>query len=93
MKINYTPDHSLDDKENGGVVDYEQEPEVDTQCGYGSCKPGFLQKFNNPKFLLVMMCIFTFSQGLYIIEPRREKNNNVISEQVRHKPSCTTEYR
>ena len=32
-------------------------------------------------------------QGVYlekvIYEPRREKTINVVSEQVRHKPSCT----
>ena len=41
------------------------EPEVDTQCGYGRCKLNFLQKFNNPKFLLVLLCIYSFSQGNY----------------------------
>lgn len=63
MKINYAPDHSLDNKDADGVGDYPPELEVDTGCGYGSWKPGFLQRFNNPKVLLFMMCIFTLSQG------------------------------
>ena len=60
--MKYAPDHTVDRKETGDV-DFKPEEEVDTQCGYGSCKPGFLQKFNNPKVLLAAMCIFTFSQG------------------------------
>ena len=27
---------------------------------------------------------------LYIIEPPRGKTNNVVSEQIRHKPACTS---
>ena len=60
--MKYAPDHTVDRKKTDDV-DFKPEEEVDTQCGYGSCKPGFLQKFNNPKVLLAAMCIFTFSQG------------------------------
>ena len=33
----------------------------------------------------------TLEQFLFcpILEPHHEKTNNVVSEQVRHKPSCT----
>ena len=32
-----------------------------------------------------------FDLSLVLFEPRHEKTNNVVSEQVRHKPSCTLE--
>ncbi|KAH3709196.1 hypothetical protein DPMN_068658 [Dreissena polymorpha] len=38
----------------------------DVKCGYGTCKPRTLQKFNNPKFLLFVMCVFTVSQGFVV---------------------------
>ena len=34
--------------------------------------------------------VFVIFLIMFIIEPRYEKINNVVSEQVRHKPSCTT---
>ena len=31
----------------------------------------------------------SFSCGIFIFEPPRGKTSNVVSEQVRHKPTCT----
>ena len=39
-------------------------------------------------------CLFKKSQSnkfsKLLLEPPREKTNNVVSEQVRHKPTCTS---
>ena len=36
------------------------------------------------------MVIAVDNFGFVIYEPPREKTNNVVSEQVRHKPACTS---
>ena len=41
----------------------EEEDEEDLRCGYGNCKPSWLQIFNNPKMFLVWLCCFAFIQG------------------------------
>lgn len=50
--------NNLDDTGTGNKDD-----EYDVRCGYGSCKPNGLQKCNNPKLLLVLLCIFALGQG------------------------------
>ena len=37
--------------------------EDDVRCGYGSCKPDWLQVCNNPKMFLFLLCWFAFIQG------------------------------
>ena len=61
----------------------------------------FFEAFNIPVFwpILVMYFIILFvitmkrqirvSKMLIIFEPPHGKTNNVVSEQVRHKPGCT----
>ena len=44
-----------------GAIPTENDPDVG--CGYGKWKPSYLQRWNNPKTLLFVMCIFTLSQG------------------------------
>ena len=36
-----------------------------------------------------LLTLATLSFGKFINEPPRGKTNNVVSEQVRHKPACT----
>lgn len=43
-----------------------EEDEYAVRCGYGSCKPERLQNCNNPKLLLVLLCIFAVSQGFVV---------------------------
>ncbi|KAJ8307855.1 hypothetical protein KUTeg_014594 [Tegillarca granosa] len=38
----------------------------DLRCGYGKWKPGFLQRCNNPKCLLLCMSIFAMTQGFVV---------------------------
>ncbi|KAK3087766.1 hypothetical protein FSP39_010363 [Pinctada imbricata] len=38
----------------------------DIKCGFGSCKPNFLQNFNNPKALLFFLCAFCTVQGFVV---------------------------
>ena len=35
----------------------------DLRCGFGSCKPAWLQACNNPKAFLAILCWFSFLQG------------------------------
>lgn len=46
-----------------GDITADTEGDIDVRCGYGSCHPGFLQRFNNSKFMLAVMCFYVFSQG------------------------------
>lgn len=39
---------------------------VEVRCGYGNCRPSFLQKFNNSKLMLVVMCFYVFVQGFIV---------------------------
>ncbi|KAK3593464.1 hypothetical protein CHS0354_020230 [Potamilus streckersoni] len=38
----------------------------DVRCGYGKCKPRWLQKLNNSKLLLAVLCTFTTVQGFVL---------------------------
>ena len=38
----------------------------DLRCGYGRCKPPWLQIFNNPKWFLVWLCYFSIVQGFIV---------------------------
>ena len=49
------------------VVDDVRMAEDDVRCGYGQCKPDTLQKCNNPKILLAVMCVLAISQGKMIM--------------------------
>ena len=40
-----------------------QKSDDDVRCGYGPCKPNFLQMCNNPKVLLICLGLFNFAQG------------------------------
>lgn len=39
------------------------EEHVDTRCGLGTCRPGFLQRCNNPTVLLGCLCMYTMIHG------------------------------
>ncbi|XP_045180504.2 solute carrier organic anion transporter family member 4C1-like [Mercenaria mercenaria] len=57
----------------------------DVRCGYGSCKPEGLQNCNNPKILLLLLCIFAVCQGFVV-----NGVNNVNTQSVErrfHLPS------
>lgn len=54
-------DVSRHDAEVCDVKDDMLDEEV--RCGYSGCKPDGLQRFNNTKILVLVMCIFAFSQG------------------------------
>ncbi|XP_064596760.1 solute carrier organic anion transporter family member 4C1-like [Liolophura sinensis] len=51
-----SPEKSLDYNESEESLSY----------GLGNCRPGFLQVFNNSKFLLVLLCAFACVQGFVI---------------------------
>ncbi|ELT96091.1 hypothetical protein CAPTEDRAFT_172180, partial [Capitella teleta] len=40
--------------------------EEDLRCGYGDCKPNWLQCFNTPRWLLVWLSWFSFVQGFVV---------------------------
>lgn len=53
---------------NGGVkkqnhVDSDRDCAVDLRFGYGKYRPKWMQVFNNPKFLCVLLSAFTFIQS------------------------------
>ncbi|XP_064620771.1 solute carrier organic anion transporter family member 4A1-like [Lineus longissimus] len=57
--------------ENGDVGSYgtnhdDGATDVDTQCGYGDCKPACLQKCHNTKTALVVLSIFAIIQGFVV---------------------------
>lgn len=56
--VNGVDDKGADVK-HGDVIELDD----DVRCGYRGCKPDGLQKFNNTKILVLVMCIFAFSQG------------------------------
>lgn len=37
--------------------------EEDLSCGYGSCKPSYIQMFNTPTAILVFLCVANFVKG------------------------------
>lgn len=43
----------------------DSEPDADTQCGFGSFKPKWLQPCANPKVYLVIFCIIGVIEGAY----------------------------
>ncbi|KAK3598170.1 hypothetical protein CHS0354_008845 [Potamilus streckersoni] len=57
-------DNDISDADNNRVTD--KESDLDVRCGYGNCKPGWLQKLNQPKILLALLCIFTALQGFVV---------------------------
>ena len=42
----------------------EEGDDGDVRCGYGTCKPDCLQVFNNPKFMLFVLCFLVTVQGM-----------------------------
>ncbi|KAL3892415.1 hypothetical protein ACJMK2_004625 [Sinanodonta woodiana] len=56
------------------------ESEVDVRCGYGQCKPRWLQKLNNPKVLLFLLCSFTLVQA-FVINGLINVNTSTIERQ------------
>ena len=42
----------------------DDDSDVDVRCGYGKCKLDCLQVFNNPKFMLFVLCFLVAAQGL-----------------------------
>ncbi|KAL4218293.1 Solute carrier organic anion transporter [Mactra antiquata] len=48
------------------VVLKDDDVMYDVRCGYGSCKPDRLQTCNNPKILLLFICVFAVSQGFVV---------------------------
>ncbi|XP_045158609.2 solute carrier organic anion transporter family member 4C1-like isoform X2 [Mercenaria mercenaria] len=47
--------------------DLEQvEEEIETRCGLGTCRPGILQRCNNPTFLLCCLCVYTLVHGFAV---------------------------
>lgn len=52
---------------NGDMYKEKIEPEPETRCGYWSCRPDSLQRFNNPNFLLAFLCFFSMAQGEAIV--------------------------
>ena len=43
--------------------------EEDLSCGYGSCKPSYIQMFNTPTAILVFLCVANFVKGKEKINP------------------------
>ena len=65
-EINGVTNNDTADVGNVGNADEHVLDDVtddDVRCGYGSCKPDGLQKLNNTKILVLVMCVFAFSQG------------------------------
>ncbi|WAR17281.1 SO4C1-like protein [Mya arenaria] len=54
----------------------------DVKCGYGSCKPERLQKCNNPKLLLAVMCVFAVSQG-FVVNGVNNVNTQAVERRFR----------
>ncbi|KAK3598167.1 hypothetical protein CHS0354_008841 [Potamilus streckersoni] len=52
--------------DNNGKPVKDSESELDVRCGYGKCKPKWLQKLNNPQMLLSLLCIFAFVQAFVV---------------------------
>ena len=42
-----------------------EDNDLDVKCGYGKCKPSFLQRLNNPRFMLFTLCFVAISQGKF----------------------------
>lgn len=62
------------------VCDVKEDMDDDVSCGYSGCKPDGLQKFNNTKILVLVMCIFAFSQGkLFIVSVSTDRARNCRS--------------
>ncbi|KAL3892413.1 hypothetical protein ACJMK2_004623 [Sinanodonta woodiana] len=58
-------DTNVTDDPGGNEVNYSG-PGLDVRCGYGKCKPRWLQKLNNSKLLLALLCSFTTVQGFVL---------------------------
>ncbi len=64
--------------------------DADLRCGYGNCKPEALQCCNNPKFYLLCISIFAFTQGNgtsrhnYEIKPLGQMESKCHNHQVRY---------
>lgn len=43
------------------------EEQVETRCGFGSCRPRFLQRCNSPPVLLGCLCVYTLVHGKFSI--------------------------
>ena len=50
-------------KSTTGVAAQVDGEEEDLRCGIKSCKPSWLQTFNNPKAFLAWLCCLSFVQG------------------------------
>ncbi|KAH3697069.1 solute carrier organic anion transporter family member 4C1-like [Dreissena polymorpha] len=44
----------------------EPEKNVETRCGYKTCRPRFLQRFNNPPVLCLCLCVYTLIHGFAV---------------------------
>ena len=50
----------------------------------------FMLKRSVEKFYVMLICLCILLIKLHLtLEPPRGKTNNVVSDQVRHKPTCT----
>ncbi|WAR05948.1 SO4A1-like protein [Mya arenaria] len=49
-----------------GVSTIVDAQNLDVKCGFGRCRPGFLQYFNNAKIMLTVMCFVVFTQGFVV---------------------------
>ncbi|KAL3892414.1 hypothetical protein ACJMK2_004624 [Sinanodonta woodiana] len=53
-------------KDNNSTPAEYSDHELDVRCGYGTCKPKWLQKFNNPQIMLSLLCAFSLVQSFVV---------------------------
>ncbi|XP_052249531.1 solute carrier organic anion transporter family member 4C1-like [Dreissena polymorpha] len=58
--------YPVDGVNGDAIYKARPEPEVETRCGYWTCRPLALQKLNNPRALLACMCFFCMAQGFVV---------------------------
>ncbi|KAL3892416.1 hypothetical protein ACJMK2_004626 [Sinanodonta woodiana] len=71
--------------ENGGMFKDVPNDNQGTECGYGRCKPKWLQRLNNPKCLLVFLSGFAMLQG-FVVNGINNVNTSTIERRF-HLPS------
>ena len=56
--------HAIDNKKHKNYDNDDYEDPKLHRYGWGSWRPGFLQRWHNPKGYLILLCMFVFLQGM-----------------------------
>ena len=58
------------------MMDKNNNNDDDSSCGYGSCKPKFMQRFAKVPWFLLFLSLFSISQGMLV--------NGMMSSSIPH---------